>query len=256
MWRRTDRAPRRRPVLGSLCVLLAVYFLMPLVTGILHIGMVWPAVLLLLAASVCLWPRWWSCLPRWLQRIAAGILAVGLSLAAAVLVLMILAAARRPAAADPPGTVIVLGCEVRPDDRPSLMLQSRINAAFTYLTAHPEAVCVASGGMDDDENISEAQCIRDMLVSMGIDPERIYMEESSGSTRDNLAFSAALIAENGLDSHVALATDNFHQYRGQFFARKAGLDPCSIGNPSYWVLGPGYWAREIVGVLAAWIRGY
>ena len=59
-----------------------------------------------------------------------------------------------------------------------------------------------------------------------------------------------------MDSRVALATDNFHQYRSQFFARKEGLDPLSIGNPSYWALGPGYWAREVVGVMAAWIRGY
>ena len=256
MWRRTDKMPRRRPFVGGLCILLAIYYLMPLVTGILHIGMVWPAALLLLAASVCFWPRWWSCLPRWLQRIGVGVLAVGLSVAAAVLVLMILAAAHRPASADPPGTLIVLGCEVRPDDRPSVMLQGRIDAAYRYLIAHPDAVCVASGGMDDDENITEAQCIRDTLVSMGIDPERIYLEDVSESTRENLLFSAAVIERNRLDTRVALATDNFHQYRGQFFARKEGLDPYSIGNPSYWAMGPGYWAREVVGVLAAWIRGY
>ena len=257
MWRRTDRPFRRRPVLGSLCALLAVYFLLPLVIGILHIGMIWPAALLLLAASVCFWPRWPGRLPRWLQRIAAGVIAVGLSVVVAILALMILAAAHRAGpSAEAPRTVIVLGCEVNPDDSPSLMLQGRINAAYDYLTAHPEAVCVASGGMDDDERITEARCIRDTLASMGIAPERIYLEEASESTRENLAFSAALIAQNGLDSRVGLATDNFHQYRSQFFTRKEGLDPLSIGNPSYWALGPGYWAREVVGVMAAWIRGY
>ena len=169
---------------------------------------------------------------------------------------MALSAARRPAPADPPGTVIVLGCEVRPDGHPSVMLQSRIDAAFAYLTAHPDAMCVASGGRDDAETITEARCIRDTLVAMGIAPERIYLEEASGSTYENLTFSAAVISDNGLDTRVALATDNFHQYRGQFFARRAGLDPCSIGCTSYWVLGPGYWAREVLGVLAAWVRGY
>ena len=245
-----------RTVLGTACLLLAAFFLLPLAAGILHVGMLWPAALLLLAASVCFWPRWPESLPRWLQRLAAGVLAAGLAAALAILVLMALSAARRPAPADPPGTVIVLGCEVRPDGHPSVMLQSRIDAAFAYLTAHPDAMCVASGGRDDAETITEARCIRDTLVSMGITPERIYLEEASGSTYENLTFSAAVISDNGLDTRVALATDNFHQYRGQFFARRAGLDPCSIGCTSYWVLGPGYWAREVLGVLAAWVRGY
>jgi len=245
-----------RAVCGVLCLALAAYYLLPLSLGILHIGMVWPAALLVLAASLCFFPRWPERLPRQLRRLAAAILVGGLCLAAAVLVLMALAAARRPDPADPPGTVIVLGCEARPDGRPSVMLQSRINAACAYLTAHPEAVCVASGGKDDAETITEAECIRTTLVSMGIDPGRIYLEDRSGSTYENLTFSAALIADRGLDDRVAIATDNFHEYRGQFFARRAGLTPCSLGCASYPLLGPGYWAREVVGVLAAWIRGY
>ena len=257
MWRRTDSGPRRRPVLGIFCLVLTAYFLLPLCIGILHIGMIWPSALLLLAASVCFWPRWPGRLPLWLQRIAAGVIAVGLSAVVAVLALMILAAAHRAGpSTDVPRTVIVLGCQVWPDNRPSRMLRGRINAAYDYLTAHPEAVCVASGGMGGDEHITEARCIRDTLVSMGIAPERIYLEETSASTRENLAYSADLIAENGLDPLVAIATDNFHQYRAGFFALKEGLDPLSIGNTSFWVVGLGYWAREVVGVLAAWIRGY
>lgn len=245
-----------RTVLGAACLLAAAYFLMPLGVGILHPGMLWPAALLLLIASLCFWPRWPRHLPLWLRRAAAVVICVGAAVALAVLVLMASAALNRPDPADPPGTVIVLGCEARPDGRPSVMLQSRINAAFAYLTAHPDAVCVASGGKDDAETITEAQCIRDTLISMGIAPGRIYLEDRSGSTYENLTFSAAVIGENGLNPHVALATDNFHQYRGQLFARRAGLTPCSIGCPSYWALGPGYWAREVLGVLAAWIRGY
>ena len=257
MWRKTDAAPRRRPVLGWICVLLAVFFLAPVAAVTLHIGMLWPAALLLLAASVCFRPRWPDKLPRWLQRIAAGVIAVGLAAVVAILALMILAAAHRPGpATQAPRTVIVLGCGIRPDGQPSVMLRHRIEAACGYLNAHPEAVCIASGCQAEDEIISEASCIRNTLVSLGIDPARIYLEESSGSTRENLAYSAEVIAENHLDTCVALATDNFHQYRSQYFARIEGLTPLSIGNPSYWVLGPGYWAREIPAILAAWIRGY
>ncbi len=245
-----------RGALGAVCLLLAVFFLLPLGVGILHIGMLWPAALLVLAASVCFFPRWPRRLPRRLRRVMAVLIGVGAAAALAILVLMARAALDRPDPADPPGTVVVLGCQVRPDGRPSRMLRDRINAAYRYLSDHPDAVCVASGGMDDAETVTEAACIRGTLISMGIDPERIYLEDRSGSTRENLDFSAAVIAANGLDTRVAIATDNFHEYRGQYFARRAGLTPCSVGCPSYWPLAPGYWAREIVGVLAAWIRGY
>ena len=252
----SGRGKTARPVTGASCLRLAAFFLLTLSAGILHIGMLWPAALLLLAASVCFFPRWPDRLPPWLRRAAAAVIAAGLAAAVAVLGLMALAAAHRPAPDHAPRTVIVLGCEARPDGRPSVMLQSRIDAAYAYLAAHPDAVCVASGGQDDAETVTEAACIRNTLVEMGVDPARIYLEDRSGSTYENLTFSASVIAENGLDPRVALATDNFHQYRGQFFARRAGLDPCSVGCPSYWPLAPGYWAREVVGVLAAWVRGY
>ena len=82
--------------------------------------------------------------------------------------------------------LIVLGCGLRPDGSPSLMLRHRINAACDYLTAHPEAVCVASGCQAGDECISEARCIQNTLLSLGIAPERIYLEERSRSTRDTM----------------------------------------------------------------------
>ena len=43
-----------RHILAVLCLLAAVFFLLPLGIGILHFGMVWPAAVLLLAAAVLL----------------------------------------------------------------------------------------------------------------------------------------------------------------------------------------------------------
>ena len=40
-----------RRILAVLCLLAAVFFLLPLGIGILHFGMVWPAALLLLCAA-------------------------------------------------------------------------------------------------------------------------------------------------------------------------------------------------------------
>ena len=134
------------------------------------------------------------------------------------------------------------------------MLDDRIDAAYRYLAEHPESRCVASGGQNDNEPISEASCIRNTLVARGIHPDRIYLEDRSRSTEENLTFSAELIRKEGLPARVAIASDNFHQLRAAVWARRGGLDPWSIGCVTWWPLSPGYWAREAAAVTVLGIR--
>lgn len=240
------------PILGTLSLLGVVYFLMPLAIGVHHIGMYWPAALLLLAALRCFFPKLFRRFPKWLKAILISGVSVVLAVAAAVFTVMGLAAADRPRAENAPGTVVLLGCQVY-NGRPSLMLQGRIEAAYDYLTAHPDAVCVTTGGLDrHGEPYTEGRCAARELIAMGIAPERVYAEERSFDTRENLQFAAAIIRDNGLDTHVVIASDNFHQYRGQLFARQAGLEAQSAGCFSPWFLGAGYACREVVGILAVW----
>ena len=158
-----------RHILAVLCLLAAVFFLLPLGIGILHFGMVWPAALLLLCAAWLTWPDFFRRLlrPKWLRALVGCVIAVCMTAILVTLGKMAIAAADRPADGQD-CTVVVLGCQVFPDGHPSLMLRGRINAAYDYLTAHPDALCIASGGQNGSEPISEAQCIRDTLVSMGI----------------------------------------------------------------------------------------
>ncbi len=232
---------------AAVCLALAAYFMAPLVMGILHIGMVYPAALLALAAAMLLRPRWFRRLPRWLRRTGGALLGAGLALLAAVLVMMAVQAGNRPGPED--CTVVVLGCQVSASGEPTVMLRDRIDAAYDYLTAHPESRCVASGGQNDNEPISEAACIRNTLAARGIDPDRILLEDRSRSTEENLRFTAEIIRQQGLNPRVAIASDNFHQLRASVWARRCGLEAESLGCASWWPLGPGYWAREAVAVV-------
>ena len=76
------------PILGTLSLLGAVYFLMPLAIGVCHIGMFWPAALLLLAAAWCFFPGFFRRLPKWLKAVLLS--GVGLVLAVALAVCMAL----------------------------------------------------------------------------------------------------------------------------------------------------------------------
>ncbi len=243
-------------IAAGLCIALAVFFLLPLAMGILHFGMVWPAAVLLLASAVLLWPEFFRRLlrPKWLRGLVCLLAVVCLTVVLVTLGKMAQAAADHPADGAP-CTVVVLGCQVFPDGHPSLMLRGRIQAACDYLSQHPEAVCVASGGQNDSEPISEAACIRSTLVEMGIDPARIYLEDRSTSTEENLRFSAEIIAENGLPADAAIASDNFHQLRAAIWAERSGLTPCSAGCASPWFLTAGYWAREAAALVYMVITG-
>lgn len=146
------------PILGTLSLLGAVYFLMPLAIGVCHIGMFWPAALLLLAAAWCFFPGFFRRLPKWLKAVLLSGVGLVLAVALAVLAVMGLAAADRPSGDDAPETVVLLGCQVY-NGRPSMMLQGRIEAAYQYLTAHPDAVCVTTGGRDNsNETVTEGGC--------------------------------------------------------------------------------------------------
>ena len=246
-----------RYFLAGLCVALAVFFLLPLVIGAHHIGMFFPAAVLGILAWMLLRPRKLKELltgkGRVLWRSLLALFAAGLLCVAVILGLMVRQAANRPEAGEP-CTVLVLGCEVR-GLQPSKMLAARVDRAYGYLISTPGAVCVACGGMADDEIITEARCIRDELVRRGIDPGRIYLEEKSLNTRQNITYAADIIQSNGLPTEVAVASDNFHQLRAAIYARSSGLEAQSLGCRSYWLLGPGYWAREVIAVAAAWAFG-
>ena len=245
-----------RRVLTALSLAAAAFFLLSLWAGIVHFGMLWPSFLLLLAAAWLTWPGFFRRLlrPRWLRRLVNCVIAVCMTAILVTVGRMALAAADRPVQGQE-CTVVVLGCQVFPDGHPSLMLRGRIQAAYRYLTDHPEAVCIASGGQNGSEPVSEAQCIRDTLVSMGIAPERILLEDRSRSTEENLAFSARLIAERGLPTAVAVASDNFHQLRAAIWAQRSGLTPYSDGCASPWFLTAGYWARETAALLYMLVTG-
>lgn len=240
------------PILGALCLLGAVYFLLPIAMGVCHVGMFWPAALLVLLSTIFFFPRLWGKLPRRAKSVGIALLSLALSVVTVVFVFMAVAAADRPTEGEAaPETVILLGCRVY-EGKPSAMLQNRINATYDYLTAHPDAVVVTTGGLDSKaETVTQGGCAAEALISMGIDPNRVYAEERSFDTRENLLFAAEIIAENGLDTHIVIASDNFHQLRGQIYAREAGLAPRAAGCASPVLLGAGYACREVIGVLAA-----
>jgi len=155
-----------------------------------------------------------------------------------------------------PQTVIVLGCQVLGEE-PSPMLTLRLEKAEEYLRANPGAVCVVTGGMGGNENITEAEAMRRYLVNHGISEERIYTESESRNTTENIRFAARIIAEEELPDNVVVVSECYHIYRGVRQARLAGLNAsgiCPSSDPVIKTL-PSYWLREIFAITRDFIFG-
>ena len=146
-------------------------------------------------------------------------------------------------------TVVVLGCQVR-GDTPSLLLYKRIETAFEYLKANPNAKCIASGGKGSDENISEAECIKEYLVDMGIDENRILIENKSVNTNENISFSAEIIKKNGLNENMAIVTDGFHEMRATLIAKRLGYECGAVSSKTPMRYVSAFTTREVIALTA------
>ena len=137
-------------------------------------------------------------------------------------------------------------------DGPGNMLMERIETAYDYMLSHPDSVCIASGGYENGYGITEAQCIRDALVEMGIESGRVYMEEKSTSTKTNIVQSTKLIKENGLPGDILIVTSGWHVYRCILLLKREGLDCGSLyaGTPLKEL--PSFYVRELYAILYCW----
>lgn len=153
--------------------------------------------------------------------------------------------------------LVILGAKVR-EDGPSISLWDRIYAARDYLEEHPNVVAVVSGGQGADEPMSEAQSMCEELMKHGISPDRIWLEDRSTNTKENLEFSLNIIKEKTgtRPGKVAVLSSEYHLLRAKLQAQKCGV--AAIGVPaktSRWTQLVNHCMREVAGVWQFLILG-
>lgn len=146
--------------------------------------------------------------------------------------------------------IVVLGAKVN-GTTPSRSLAERIDAAYAYLKAHPGVSAVLSGGQGPDEGISEAQCMYEKLTQMGISPQRLWLEDRSTSTWENLVFSLDLIEEQtgSRPKTLGIVSSEYHLFRADLLARACGVSTQGIPANTKWLsLRINNYLREVAGV--------
>lgn len=254
----------RVPV-GIIAAILLLWGGLPfVVAGILNVGVITPVTLGVVGLLAAIYDqrteRMVQCLFR--GRAAVRTVSVAVTAVIALLVLLFLAVSvvmvcnATRTTTETNVTLLVPGAKVK-GDRPTLMLQGRLEAAVRFLNEHPTVPCVVSGGQGEDEMCSEAQVMYEYLLEAGIAPDRLFVEDTSVNTFENMQYTYDVIRQNGLSEQVVIATQEFHQFRCAQYAREAALQPvgtATCGTPWYFFLC--YWVREFAGICRMWILGY
>jgi len=246
-----------------ICIILGIvillWFLIPVpLTGTVNVGTVTGAGIgLLLLIYGIFQPGihklaaagWKTTGGRIVEIVLLAIAGIILALAVACSVAMIAGASGTP---KPDSTVIVLGARVY-GDRVSRSMKSRLDVAAEYLKDNPGSVCIVSGGQGKNDSVSEASVMYRYLTEHGIAADRIYMEDQSTDTEENLRYSKKILEEEQLYPGIALATDGYHAYRAENYACREGLKAEVIPAPTVWWLWPTSVVREMYGILEQWI---
>lgn len=179
------------------------------------------------------------------KKILAGLMIASLC-ACAVLEIPII----RGAVSEPDSNadyVIVLGAKVN-GTRPSRVLRQRLDTAIEYAEQNSDSEIIVTGGKGTDEDISEAEAMKNYLVKKGISGDRIITENKAADTGENLEFSKDIIGDT--DKSIVIVTSDFHMYRAVKIAEQTGFT-CISGLPARTDAGlvPNYYVREAFGVI-------
>ena len=240
-----------------ICLILAVFFKFFMlgysftVTVLLGIT----AILLFYGTLIPAFSKNYPMTARRLKRVFTVILCIGLILVAITEFFIIRASLGEPT--ESCDYVVVLGAKVR-ESGPSASLWDRIYGARDYLGAHPEVIAIVSGGQGQDEPMTEARAMYEKLVELGIDENRIWLEENATSTWENLNFSLKLIEEKtgSRPDNIGIVSSEYHLFRASLFAEACNVDSVLIpARTSVFTQRINHFMREVAGVWHFYVLG-
>lgn len=148
--------------------------------------------------------------------------------------------------------VMVLGTRLD-GDKPSSLLFERIKTAATYLKENPDTLAIASGGQGIDEIVPESSVIKESLMQLGIEEQRIITESHSTRTIENFKYSMEYIEQ---DATVVVVTNRFHLYRSKSIGEDLGLNVTGLpaATPSEFRIQ--YYFREYLAIVKYYLEKF
>lgn len=155
--------------------------------------------------------------------------------------------------------IFVLGGGIK-DGKPTKAVIYRINRALEYLEKYPDTKMILCGGKTKRHAISEAAAMKNYMTELGVDPQKIILEDKSLDTTQNINYAISIIKQNGDNINnckIGVVTNGYHIYRSVLIMKKAGIkEPCSLAakNPGYLVYNLNCHLREYFSVILEYLN--
>lgn len=237
-------------IVGAVCFVYAFAMYFSGFGGFLSFVWLFPAALGFLLAGVLAGK---ITLKKWQKRMMIYVLVPIILIFLIVEIIIISAFFEKPK--EEPEYIVILGTTVY-EYGPCYLLRQRLSEAAKWAKTYENAKIVVTGGQGETEPFTEGGEMKRYLVEeLGIDADRIIVEEASMNTYENMTFTGAILEKEDDDfsyenTPVLVVTNNFHMYRAIQIAKKAGFENIS-GAPSgtYIYLFPHYMVREFCAII-------
>ncbi|MBQ7084400.1 MAG: YdcF family protein [Anaerotignum sp.] len=139
--------------------------------------------------------------------------------------------------------ILVLGCGVREDGSPSLMLRDRLEKGIELYEAETAPKLLMSGD-HGRKNYDEVNLMKGYAMEKGVPSEDIFMDHAGFSTYDSMYRARDIFCAE----KVIVVSQEYHLYRALYLAEKLGLE--AYGVPAQDVNYRGQAYREFREMLA------
>ncbi len=125
--------------------------------------------------------------------------------------------------------ILILGGPID-GEKPSPLLLERIKKGAEVYFETPDTKLVVSGGIKgENQKLSEAQIMKNALLSLGVPERDIILEEQAKTTLQNFQYTKQML---GKSAKAAFVTSRFHIWRSKKIMKKAGVNYLPIASPN------------------------
>ena len=138
--------------------------------------------------------------------------------------------------------ILVLGCGVRENGEPSLMLQDRLNMGLQLYAAGAAPKLLMSGDHSRSD-YDEVGAMKDYAMERGVPSDDVFMDHAGFSTYESMYRARDVFCAE----KVIIVSQAYHLYRAVYDARALGLDAYGVAAEDINYLGQsGRDLREIL----------
>ena len=145
---------------------------------------------------------------------------------------MYLLSAGEAAALPEADCILILGCGVRPNGDPSLMLRDRLDAGLALYEAGAAPKLLMSGDHSRTD-YDEVNAMKDYAMERGVPSSDIFMDHAGFSTYESMYRARDIFQAK----KIIIVSQEYHLYRAVYDARQLGLEAWGVAAEDIDYLG-------------------